>query len=196
MCIPWEGTRPCPKAVLLCLDGSSLVSTSPPFPDQPLSEPAPWISGKAMEAEWAPCPKSKKWGTQKGLCAQEPHRALLGSKTKNKWDVMVRASMMETDNSNKQTKTQNKTKPSILSKSVADLSSHHLFWFRAYPCVSPEVGLWHRSLSISTLDDLFSRKCETQTVLGRYRLFLKEPTFWCFSWECFKSCWENQRDGN
>ena len=78
MCIPWEGTRFLPKAALLFLDSSSLVSASPPFPDQQLSEPAPWNSGKAMEAEWGPFPKNKKWGTQKGFCAQEPHRALLG----------------------------------------------------------------------------------------------------------------------
>ena len=30
-----------------------------------------------MKAE-ANSPKNRKWGTQKGLCAQEPHRALLG----------------------------------------------------------------------------------------------------------------------
>ena len=31
-----------------------------------------------MEAEWSPFPKIKKWGTQKGFCAQESHSALLG----------------------------------------------------------------------------------------------------------------------
>lgn len=30
-----------------------------------------------MEAEWGPLHKNKTWGTQKGLCAQKPHRALL-----------------------------------------------------------------------------------------------------------------------
>ena len=30
-----------------------------------------------MEAEGGPFPKNKKLGTQKGFCAQEPHRVLL-----------------------------------------------------------------------------------------------------------------------
>ena len=42
---------PCPKAALLFLDCSSLVSASPPFPDQQLFEPALWNSGEVMEAE-------------------------------------------------------------------------------------------------------------------------------------------------
>ena len=75
MCIPWEGTRFLPKAALLFLDSSSLVSASPPFPDQQLSEPALWNSGKAMEAEWGPFPKNKKQGTHKDFRAQEPHSA-------------------------------------------------------------------------------------------------------------------------
>ena len=33
-----------------------------------------------MEVERGPFPKNKKWGTQKGFCAQEPHRALSGYK--------------------------------------------------------------------------------------------------------------------
>lgn len=41
MYIPSEGTRILPEAALLFLEGSSLVSASPPFPDQPLLEPAP-----------------------------------------------------------------------------------------------------------------------------------------------------------
>ena len=68
----------CSKAVLLFLDCSSLVFASPPFPDQHLSELVPRNSGKSMEAEWDPVRKNKKWGTQKGFCAQEPHRALPG----------------------------------------------------------------------------------------------------------------------
>ena len=56
---------PCPKAALLSLGGFSLFSTSPPFPDQQLFEPALWNSGKV-----------KKWGTQKGFCAQEHHKVL------------------------------------------------------------------------------------------------------------------------
>ena len=31
-----------------------------------------------MEAEQSLFPVIKKWGTQKGFCAQEPHRVLLG----------------------------------------------------------------------------------------------------------------------
>ena len=66
----------CPKAVLLFLGCSFLVSVSSSFPDQQLSEPVPWNSGKVMEAEWGLILKKKKWGTQKGFCAQEPHRAM------------------------------------------------------------------------------------------------------------------------
>ena len=66
-----------PKAVLLFLDCSFLIFLSPSFPDQKLNLPI-WNSGKTMEAERGPIPKSKKWGTQKSFCAQEPHRALLG----------------------------------------------------------------------------------------------------------------------
>ena len=43
---------PCPKAALLFVDGSSLVSAPhPPFRDQQPPKPAPWSSGKGMEAE-------------------------------------------------------------------------------------------------------------------------------------------------
>ena len=42
MCSPREGTRTCPKAALLLLNCSSLVSTSPPFPELRLFEPASW----------------------------------------------------------------------------------------------------------------------------------------------------------
>ena len=77
MCIPLGGTRPCPKAALLFLYCSFLVCASPPFPDEQVFESAFWNSGKVMEAE-AHSPKIKKWGTQKGLCAWEPHKALLG----------------------------------------------------------------------------------------------------------------------
>ena len=48
------------------------LTASPPFPDQQLSEPAPWDSGKVVEAERGPSPKNKKWGPQKGFCAQDP----------------------------------------------------------------------------------------------------------------------------
>ena len=41
----------CPKAALLFLDFSSLVSASPPFPDEQLFELALWNSGKVKEAE-------------------------------------------------------------------------------------------------------------------------------------------------
>ena len=46
-----EGPRPCPKAELLSLGGSFLVSASPPFPDSKLFEPVLQNSGKVMEAE-------------------------------------------------------------------------------------------------------------------------------------------------
>ena len=70
----------CPKTVLLFLDCSSLGFASLSFLDQQLSEPAPRNSGKAVEAEGGLFPKNKKWGTHKGFCAQDPHRALLGYK--------------------------------------------------------------------------------------------------------------------
>ena len=53
------------------------VCAFPPFPDKQLFEPALWNSGKIMEAEWSLFPVIKKWGTQKGFCAQEPHRVVL-----------------------------------------------------------------------------------------------------------------------
>ena len=78
MCSPWRGeSGSCLKAALLFLDCSSLVSLSPSFPDQQLSEPASWNSGEVMESEWGPFPKNKKWETQEGSCAQEPHKTLL-----------------------------------------------------------------------------------------------------------------------
>ena len=81
-CIFLEGEpAPRPQAALLCLDGSSLVSASPPFPEQQPSEPAPWNSGKVLEAEGGPFPKNKKQRTQKSLCAQELHRAWPCSRT-------------------------------------------------------------------------------------------------------------------
>ena len=46
-----EEPGPHPKAALLFLDLSSLVSASPPFSDWPLFEPALCASGKVMEAE-------------------------------------------------------------------------------------------------------------------------------------------------
>ena len=78
-CISLEGEPgPCPKAVLLFLDYSSLVSASSPFPNLELFELAHWNSGKVMEAVWSLFPVIKKQGTQKDFCAQEPHRVLLG----------------------------------------------------------------------------------------------------------------------
>ena len=56
----------CPKAPLLPLDWTSLVSASPPFPDYQLLEPA-------LELR-----EGQKCGTQKGSHAQKPHSFLLG----------------------------------------------------------------------------------------------------------------------
>ena len=36
-------------------------------------------TGKVLEAEWSPFPVVKKWGTQEGLCAQEPLGVLLST---------------------------------------------------------------------------------------------------------------------
>ena len=72
MCIPWGGTRTCPTAALLFLDGSSLVSASPPVSDQQLASLPFGAQGRSWRL------KSRKWGTQKVFFAQEPPRALLG----------------------------------------------------------------------------------------------------------------------
>ena len=56
---------PCPKAAVLFLDCSSLVSSTPPFPDEQLFEPALWTSGKVTEAVGSPtgsCPVSETAG--------------------------------------------------------------------------------------------------------------------------------------
>ena len=51
LCVFLEGEPgSCPKAVLWFLDYSFLCKSSP-FPNQQLPEPAPWTSGKAMEAD-------------------------------------------------------------------------------------------------------------------------------------------------
>ena len=54
------------------------VFVLPSFPDQQLPDSVSMNLGKVMETEWGPFPKNKKWGAQKGFCAEEPHRALLG----------------------------------------------------------------------------------------------------------------------
>ena len=70
---------PFPKAALLCL------LTVPPLSVHPLTylidiclNLSHWNSGKIMEAEWSLFPVIKKWGAEKGFCAWEPHRVLLG----------------------------------------------------------------------------------------------------------------------
>ena len=63
------------------LECSSLVSVSPPFPNSQLFESALWNPGKVMEA--GVCFLQIRNGGQKGFCAQEPHRVLLGFNTSN-----------------------------------------------------------------------------------------------------------------
>ena len=76
MCIPWEGTGPCPKAEhWLFLDSSSLVFASPSFPDQQLFEPALWNSGKVIEAEVYSL-KTRHGRTERLVCPGA-HRARL-----------------------------------------------------------------------------------------------------------------------
>ena len=70
-----EGPGCCPKAALLSLEGSSLVSASPPFPDEQLLEPALWTSGKVMEAE-ANALKTRNGGHKP--VPRSPPRALPG----------------------------------------------------------------------------------------------------------------------
>ena len=56
-----ENQDPVPRLYyLLFLDYSYLVFVSPSFPDQWLSEPAPWNSEKVMETEWGAFPENKK----------------------------------------------------------------------------------------------------------------------------------------
>ena len=51
LCVSLEGEPgPCPRAELLFLGCSSLVSASPPFPDEQLFKYALWNSGKVIEA--------------------------------------------------------------------------------------------------------------------------------------------------
>ena len=61
----------CSKSALRSLDGSSLVSASPPFPVEQL----PFRAWKAREAE-TPSLKTRNGGHRKAR-AQEPHPALL-----------------------------------------------------------------------------------------------------------------------
>ena len=67
-----------PKVARLSLDCSSLVSATPPCPDEQPSDPAFWNSGRVMEAE-AHSSKTRNGGTQKSLCAQESRRPCLVS---------------------------------------------------------------------------------------------------------------------
>ena len=62
---------PCLKAALLFLDCSSLVSSSPRFPDYQLFEPALWNSGKVIEAE-AHSLKIRNGGHRKTFMPRSP----------------------------------------------------------------------------------------------------------------------------
>ena len=62
----------CPKAVLLFLDYSSLGFASPSFPDQQLSEPAPWNSGKTMELNEAHFLKARNGGHRNAFVPRTP----------------------------------------------------------------------------------------------------------------------------
>ena len=72
LCI-FLGEKPghCPKAPLLFLDCSSLVSVSPPFPDEQLFELALWNSGTVMEAE-AYSLKARNGGHRKACVSRSP----------------------------------------------------------------------------------------------------------------------------
>ena len=74
MCLLWEGTRILPQEstviAWLLLPGLRI----PFLPWSATVWTCPLNSGKVMEAEGGPLPKNKKWGTQKGFCAQERHR--------------------------------------------------------------------------------------------------------------------------
>ena len=62
----------CPKAVLLFLDCFSLVSASPSFPDQQLSEPAPWNSGRSERLNEAYFLKTRHGGHRKAFVPRKP----------------------------------------------------------------------------------------------------------------------------
>ena len=66
-----------PKTVLLFLDCSSLVFASPPFLISNCLNLSLGTQGRSWRLNEACFLRTKKWGTQKGFCAQEPHRALL-----------------------------------------------------------------------------------------------------------------------
>ena len=56
----------------------SLISTTLPFRDEQLFEPACWNSEKVKQVEWSLFPIIKEMGTEKGFCAQEPRNVPLG----------------------------------------------------------------------------------------------------------------------
>ena len=66
-----EDPGSCPKAALLSIDGSSLVSVSPPFQVEQLFEPALWTSGKVTEAE-AYSRKTRNGGHSKACIPRSP----------------------------------------------------------------------------------------------------------------------------
>ena len=75
--IPWGGTKTWTKAALLFLNYYSFASYS-----------LPYLTGNCLHLTFETQGRSrrlflvkKKWGTQKGFCAQEPHRILLGFST-------------------------------------------------------------------------------------------------------------------
>ena len=67
MCISWEGTSTCPKAVLLRLDGSSLVSASPRFPDHHLFWTCPWKLREGHGGWRKPISQEQKMGDRERL---------------------------------------------------------------------------------------------------------------------------------
>ena len=71
-----RGTRTLPQGCTVVFAHSSLVSASPPFPDQQLFEPVLWNQGRSWRLSLFPI--NEKQVTQKDFVAQEPHRFLLG----------------------------------------------------------------------------------------------------------------------
>ena len=68
-------------------------STAPPLSLHPLpsliSKCLNFLELREGHGGWSPLSKNKKWGTQKNMCAQEPHRALFSFNRKSKYEKIL-----------------------------------------------------------------------------------------------------------
>ena len=82
---PWEGNRTWPKAALLFLDFSSLLSAALPFSISNCLNLPTRNEESFLEADWSYFLQTREWRTQKGFCAPEPHSVQLGSSVTEFW---------------------------------------------------------------------------------------------------------------